>query len=147
MTKSSPYLIANRTQDVIAAISAMATDYYYIAQISHWEKFIGKRPSDTKLKWEVIFQEHPEFFRIGTKADGSVGWGLVMRMASKPNQQTGHIERLNEAQISTLINAALALHTNAITLKRDSKWWITPLVSFFGAIAGVVLSAYLSPPK
>ena len=45
-----------------------------------------------------------------------------------------------EAQIETLVDMAINLHSNELEASRDWRWWIAPAVSFAGSFVGAILA-------
>ncbi|WP_341220687.1 N-carbamoyl-L-amino acid amidohydrolase [Polaribacter atrinae] len=151
--KTSPYLkYENRLADVIAAIQVMGIYRYYKLDFTGWADRISGDEKETN-KWEKVFKEHPEFFRIDqTKKKASLVWRRnhpknynvdTWSQISKADfralsdEQKTRISRspLSNNDISMLIESAISLHSRALQQKQDRRWWI-PIV--IGVIAGVV---------
>ena len=47
---------------------------------------------------------------------------------------------LSADEINTLIQAAIQLHTSALSNKQDSRWWISGVIGLAGVIVGTLLS-------
>jgi hypothetical protein len=61
---NSPYLSdLNRLADVIAAIQVMGTYKFYKLDFKGWADRISGQSSNADY-WRIIFEEHPEFFRL-----------------------------------------------------------------------------------
>lgn len=159
--KTSPYIAnPNRLADVIAAIQVMGVYSFHMRQFDAWaESIVGD--SLRGDYWKRIFEEHPEFFRLDTTREwASLVWrrqlpkrfhiDLEKRLsvdefkALSPQEKT-RVSRdpLTPNDIKTLIDAAINLHSRAVELQRDGRWWI-PLVSsagggLIGAIIGVLV--------
>jgi len=64
---NSPYLgDSNRLADVIAAIQAMSTYKFYKLSFDAWADRISGDSSRADY-WRIIFEQHPEFFRLDTE--------------------------------------------------------------------------------
>ena len=66
MTRS-PYLKPNRLSDVIAAIQVMGSNPRAETHINKWiERFEENPEAEEAQRWEAVFREHPEFFKVYT---------------------------------------------------------------------------------
>ena len=171
----SPYVEQpSRLADIIAAIQVMGTYKYYKLDIGKWGKRIrdigesdgeaessnqdeaGSRQAQiNENKWIAVFDEHPEFFRLGDKKNkASLVWrrsypklfdtddlkeiepakykGLTKEQKKKISRKPLTIE-----QIDLLIRTAIDLHARAIAHRQERRWWITALVGG-GAIAALL---------
>ena len=163
MTESNPYLEKGRLADVIAAITAMANYRFYKLTFEKAAERITNRPEHAE-KWKTIFYEHPEFFRVShdkvslvwrrqnpksynTKTSKDISrdtFDQLVRIGT-----TDHISRrpLKPEETTALIDVAVKLHERAIEDKKMKHWWIPILaavLSFIGAILGVILTTVLS---
>ncbi len=168
----SPYVEQpNRLADVIAAIQVMGTYKYYKLDVAKWGKRIrdvgesgdeagsvnqdesaSKQVQINESKWTVVFDEHPEFFRLGNRKNKA---SLVWRRSYPKLFDTKKLEEITPAkykgltagqkgkvsrkpltteQIDLLIRTAIDLHARAIAHRQERRWWITALVGG-GAIA------------
>ena len=50
---------------------------------------------------------------------------------------------IEAANVKTLVDVAITLHSREWDRSRDYRWWISPVSGFFGAIVGVVLTWFL----
>jgi hypothetical protein len=151
--KTSPYLkYENRLAEVIASIQVMGTYKFYKLDFIGWADRISGDTSEAD-KWEKIFIEHPEFFRIDqTKKKASLVWrrnypknfnvdtrSEVSKedFLSLPNEEKARISRnpLSNDDISMLIESAISLHSRALQDRQDKRWWIPIAI---GLIAGIV---------
>ncbi|NRR92391.1 N-carbamoyl-L-amino acid amidohydrolase [Winogradskyella undariae] len=151
--KESPYLkYDNRLADVIAAIQVMGIYKFYKLDFSQWADRISGDINET-AKWENVFIEHPEFFRIDqTKKKVSLVWRRnypknfdvdTRNEISKSDflalsdEKKARISRnpLKNDDITMLIESAISLHSRALQLKQDKRWWVPVLI---GVIAGVI---------
>jgi len=157
----SPYLNApNRLADVIAAIQVMATYKFYKLDFAQWADRIEAK-TDRADYWRKVIKEHPEFFRTDSKDEkASLVWRrqhqkrfdvdteskitkedfLARSDVSKARVSRS---RLTSEELKTLIDAAIKLHSAAFEQKKYRSWWVTPAMSFAGAIIGVILTALL----
>jgi len=70
----SPYLKNQRLADVIAAIQVMSTYKFYKLDFAGWTQKITGTKDDADY-WQLIFEEHPEFFRLNNnKQKASLVW-------------------------------------------------------------------------
>lgn len=158
MTESqSPYLKHQaRLADVIAALQVMGTYKFASRKLVDWEKSIGRTPLSAP-SWLVVFEEHPEFFRI--KGD----WiSLVWRRASEKlydtrsgnelskeqvdslsDEEKRKISRapLSPEQVTALIEVAINLQTQSIARRNELRWWVPLLVGAIGIAIGAVIKS------
>ncbi|MGA8807148.1 MAG: N-carbamoyl-L-amino acid amidohydrolase [Thermoanaerobaculia bacterium] len=158
--KESPYLSdATRLGDVIAAIQAMATYKFYKLDFNKWADRITGDVT-TADHWKRVFEEHPEFFRLDSPKDrASLVWRRqhpkrfdvdsekVISIADYQGLSESARDRisrvpLGSAEISTLVKAAINLHSRALDQSKEKRWWIPLLAGFIGFV-GAVLGAYL----
>ena len=151
--ESSPYLSdQNRLADVIAAIQVMGSYKFYKLNFSDWADRISGDLNEAD-KWEKVFIEHPEFFRIDqTKKKASLVWrrnhpknyDVDNRKEISKNEflalsdeKKARISRtpLSNGDISMLIDTAINMHSRALQLRQDIRWWIPIAI---GLIAGIV---------
>ena len=151
--KSSPYLNShNRLSEVIAAIQVMGTYRFYKLSFADWADRISGDVNEVE-KWEKVFIKHPEFFRIDqTKQKASLVWrrnhpknyDVDNRKEISKNEflvlseeKKARISRtpLNNNDISMLIETAINMHSRALQLRQDVRWWIPIAI---GLIAGIV---------
>lgn len=155
---SSPYLAdPNRLADVIAAIQAMATYKFYKLDFRGWaDRITGD--ATTADHWKYVFEGHPEFFRLDSKRRrASLVWRRqhqkrydvdaerVLSHAEYGALSAAGKERvsrnpLGSAEISTLIKAAIDLHSRALEHSKERHWWI-PIFAAFMGFAGAVIGA------
>lgn len=131
----SPYLKPHRLQDIVGALQIMGTYRDYKIPVEKWKEKIENNPLSAK-SWDVVFTEHPEFFRKNDKGLFSLMWRKGM-----PDDEYSHAP-LSADQIAALLNAALQFHANAQEERRDRRWWI-PLLAAIMAFGGAVLGAFL----
>lgn len=151
--------------DVIAAIQCMSLNERSSLSSEHWAELISGSKSYSG-KWKTVFEEHAEFFRKSPDNEGY--YALVWRRALakryfRPQAKIltlAEVEALSaeerkwvsrppvpEHQIRTLVDIAIALHSEQQEASRDWRWW-TPLVAgFSGSVIGAVLGAVLHAAK
>jgi hypothetical protein len=161
MRTPSPYLnSSNRLADVIAAIQAMATYTRYKLTFEEW----ADRLSADKTRgsyWKAVFEEHSEFFRLdSTKTRASLVWRRqypkrfdtqLDRVLSTPEYRAlspsdqERIQRvtLAPADIKTLIDTAINLHSRAIAERAERRWWLPVLTSGIAALIGASIGVLL----
>ena len=162
MTKQpeSPYIAnPNRLADVIAAIQVLAVYDFHMRSFESWAVSISGDKSKADY-WKRTLEEHPEFFRLDTTRTLA---SLVWRRQFSKNYHVGRQQRLPDEEcallaedekkklsrpplaptdIKTLIDTAINLHSRAIELRRESRWWV-PLAGAVGALVGAILGGLL----
>ncbi|PKG02616.1 MULTISPECIES: hypothetical protein [unclassified Alcanivorax] len=157
---TSPYTKNdNRLADVIAAIQVMGTYKFYKLEFSGWADRIEGR-ADNGDYWKLIFEQHPEFFRLDSKKKrASLVWRRnyqklydvdkeekISREAYKmlTEEQKKRFSRtpLTNSDISTLINTAINLHSGELEHKKDSRWWISGAIGLAGVVLGAIINTY-----
>lgn len=171
----SPYVEQpNRLADVIAAIQVLGTYKFYKLDVRKWARRIrdmsdadGEAGSDNQYdsgseqarlnenKWRAVFDEHPEFFRLGDRKNkASLVWRRSYpklfdtttldeidpedyRELTKEQKKKVSRKPLTTEQIDLLIRTAIDLHARAIAHMQERRWWITALIGG-GAIAALV---------
>ncbi len=156
MTLKNPYLKAGRLADVIAAITALGNYPYYKLSFDKWAEKIVNDPGQAG-KWQLVFAEHPEFFRISDDK-ASLVWRRQFRKLFHTKQmkevareefdvltseEKARISRrpLSSAELSTLIETTVNLHQRALEQKVASRYWI-PLVTASLAFLGGLIGAW-----
>jgi len=136
---ASPYLSPGRLSQILAAIQCMAIYRSYRLSVSEWASRIhgaSGRPVD----WQVVFSDHPEFFRESPSARGH--YALVYRRALA-RQADDNRPELGENQIHALFKLAMELHSKAVEEKKD-RWWFLPyVVQVVGMLLAFVAGAKL----
>ncbi|MBC8285836.1 MAG: N-carbamoyl-L-amino acid amidohydrolase [Nitrospinae bacterium] len=143
----------NRLADVIAAIQVMSVYKFYKLDFSHWATRISGQ-KDKDIYWKNIFMQHPEFFRLSEdKCKASLVWRRTRPRRYDVDQEKvisnedyenlsdkARISRspLDNSDISTLINAAIHLHSEEIANKKDARWWVSGIIGVIGAITGLI---------
>jgi len=156
----SPYLKNQRLADVIAAIQVMSTYKFYKLDFAGWTQKITGTKDDADY-WQLIFEEHPEFFRLNNnKQKASLVWRrsyqrnyhvdkeqVLERDQIKnlpDNERTERISRapLKNSDIATLISTAIDLHTRAIESQKEKRWLLPSLVTILAVCFGAILKAW-----
>jgi hypothetical protein len=147
----------NRLADVIAAIQVMGTYKFYKLDFKGWSDRIS---GDVNLAdhWQQIFVQHPEFFRLDSKREkASLVWRRqypkrynVDQLAIMSNSEYEQLpnetkllrvsrQPLQSDEIQALIETAIDLHSKALELKQDRRWWIPLVAGFIGGLIGTIL--------
>ncbi|AXS88629.1 hypothetical protein ACN5ZH_000305 [Pseudomonas aeruginosa] len=156
----SPYLShQHRLADLVAAIQVMGTYSYSARTIDSWAEILGQKPRSGS-SWASIFNEHPEFFRVGLEEDGLHTLALRRAQPRVYNTQTGeeitvaqfkaipqgersHFSRrpLSSEQMLSLIDVAVKLHTQAAVRRQELRWWVSVVVSVLAGLVGAMIGA------
>lgn len=162
MSDRSPYVVnANRLAEVISAIQVMAVYRYHMRNFSAWAESICGDKNQGEY-WKKIFEEHPEFFRLDTtRTMASLVWRRqfpkrfhVDRDKILTNEEYVSLlpeeyvflsrAPLSPADIKTLIDAAINLHSRAVELQREDRWWLTLVSSAAGGLVGAAITAVVA---
>jgi hypothetical protein len=155
---ASPYLRDDqRLGDVIAAIQAMGTYKFYKLDFAAWADRITGDAAQAN-HWRQVFEEHPEFFRLGSarqkaslilrrqrqrlyNVDDETVW-TKSKYDGLSGQQKTRFSRnpLSANEIEALVDVAINLHTRATERARDRRVWLTSGLAFAGALAGGVVT-------
>lgn len=155
-TDQSPYLTNRRLSDIIAAIQQMGSYKWSTLKVEDWKERL-EEPLSAR-DWSIVFIEHPEFFRLN-EGYASLRWRYAYDvhdiddrkvLSTEDVKKLPHEKRLNLTrnpltadQIETLLNTAIELHSRAIALKQERRWWIPILTSLLGVIVGALLGGLL----
>lgn len=153
----SPYLAnSHRLADVVAMLQIMGTYKFASREVGKWSESLGRAPISAK-SWRHVFEQHPEFFRI---RDDLVS--LVWRRASErlydtvtgkeitsveadalPEEARKKLSRapLSPEQVTSLIEVAIKLQTQAISRRQELRWWVPLLVGAIGVAIGALLKS------
>jgi hypothetical protein len=160
MSNESPYLKPGRLPDIIAAIQALATYKYYKLEFSRWSERLSADGSRAE-HWKAVFEQHPEFFRLDTKRErASLVWRrqlpklfdvVSMKAISRDDyakldvSQHKDISRvpMEPKEITALIDVAVKLYGQALESKRETRWWITPVVAAGSVVLGAIIGGVL----
>lgn len=154
---NSPYLNEPaRLAEVISAIQVMGTYKFYKLDFSGWADRISGDANQAE-HWKKVFEEHPEFFRLDAgRGRASLVWRRTYpklyavdreekisrdQFFQLSDEQKARISRspLTNSDISTLISAAIQLHSRALEQQQDKRWWISGVMGLLGVIIGAAL--------
>ncbi len=157
----SPYIAhSNRLADVIAAIQAMAVYKFHMCGFDRWAESISGDRSKGNY-WKKVFEEHPEFFRLDTtRTMASLVWRRhlpkrfhVDRGSALTDEElkalgTEEQERVSRSPLSppdikALVDTAINLHSRAVDMQREGRWWIPLASSAIGGLVGAVVGIWL----
>jgi hypothetical protein len=160
--KKSPYLNdPQRLADVIAAVQAMGTYKFYKMTFDGWADRITADESKADY-WKKIFEEHPEFFRLDTERKrASLVWRRqypkrfhvdqerrlsIQEYESLSDEEKRRVSRdpLTPQDIKALVDTAINLHSRAIELQHERRWWIPLISSATGGLVGATLGAFVA---
>ncbi len=160
----NPYTTrSRRLQDVIAAIQYMATYETAVAKAETWAERFGQNPVSVDF-WEMVFRDHPEFFRVYESEEGVGSYSLVLRK-SQPRlwhrdehrnvtpdekiaiEKLGKTVRLTFApldsgQIISLVEIAIKLHEAELIHQEKTRWWFS-LVGIFASVVAAIASVFV----
>lgn len=147
----NPYLSDGRLGDVIAAITTLGTYKFYKLDTARWADRIAGT-ADGADKWQQVFSEHPEFFRLTSdQKKVSLVWRRQFPrnfdVDAEPEQFPDHeVDGLTESRISRrpllpnevteLIGVAIKLHDRALEQQKARTWWIPVVLSLVGVLVG-----------
>lgn len=156
-SKKSPYVVTpDRLADVIAAIQAMGVYKFHLRRFDAWAQAISGDVSKG-AHWKKVFEEHPEFFRLDTERErASLVWRRQLpkrfdvdserqlseaEFVSLPPQERKRVSRapLSPSDIKTLVDTAINLHSRAVEIQREGRWWIPLVSSAIGGLVGAIL--------
>jgi hypothetical protein len=156
----SPYTTtSNRLANVIAAIQAMSVYKFHMCTFETWAENIGGDAS-TASYWKLVFQEHPEFFRLDTtRQRASLVWRRQLPKhfdvdsgellsekevdaLTQPEQKRLSRGPLSPSETKTLIDTAISLHSSAVELQRENRWWIPLVSSLIGGLIGALVGTF-----
>ncbi|EJB8417933.1 TPA: hypothetical protein RQJ88_004449 [Vibrio vulnificus] len=153
---NSPYLKAQRLEDVIAAIQVMGKYGYYKLSPEKWADRISGDINQSE-HWKLVFSEHPEFFRYDSAREKvSLAWRRNYRkrynvdsqaeisfeeFSSLDDKQKARVSRLplTGDEVAILVNTAINLHARAIEHNKEYRWMSSPLFSLLGVALGAFL--------
>src|SRR5215469_16988790 len=165
---SSPYLTHSaRLGDVIAAIQVLGPFPFHAIIQNHWGRHFGTALSSPDGKWDAVFTQHPEFFRlIEPNGDVASRWRFAFERTYNPRtnihytpeerhtklteEQRNALDRtpLRLDQVSALLNLAVELHARALAQAQDVRWKLQAAIGFFAGLlvaglgaAGAVIAA------
>jgi len=149
-----------RLGDVIAGIQAMATYKFYKLTFEGWADRISA-DKQRAAHWRHVFEQHPEFFRLDSEREkASLVWRrqyprryYVDEERTLTKQELDNLSEevrstrisripLAASDISTLVKAAIDLHSRALDAKKEARWWI-PLAAAGGSLVGAIVGALI----
>ncbi|MEK7137690.1 MAG: N-carbamoyl-L-amino acid amidohydrolase [Patescibacteria group bacterium] len=155
--RKSPYLNdRDRLADVVAMLQVMGTYKFASREIDKWGESLGRPPLSAE-SWRKVFEEHPEFFRLRDDLAS-----LVWRRASErvydtvTGKEITKVEAdalseearkklsrapLSPEQVTSLIEVAIKLQTQAISRRQELRWWVPVLVGAIGIAIGALLKS------
>lgn len=81
----SAYLAyGGRLGDVAGAIQVLGSFPYHAIISRHWDQFFGKPLSSHDGRWDAVFEEHPEFFRVEPKGEVALRWRFASERTYDP---------------------------------------------------------------
>jgi hypothetical protein len=157
-TNQSPYLSnSRRLADVLAAIQVMGTYTFSSQKFEAWIEKLGK-PLSAK-DWNLVFAEHPEFFRVSgewVSLRWRHGYDRTFsheqardlthgEIAGLTDDQRGKLTRkpLTSDQIEALMKTAIELHSREVAHQQERRWLSPLLFGLLGVVLGAVLQAAL----
>lgn len=160
----SPYLThQRRLSDIIAGIQVLgAYPKYASRDISQWNTKLDLPLSATS--WVEVFKDHSEFFRVKNKEGinhAALRWRWALdkdydyekgrtlnsdEMSLISNDKKEKLTRppLKPSQIEMLIDTAVNLHSSAISLQNQKRWWIQVIIPSAVGLIGALLG-FLAP--
>ena len=162
MSSKSVYLLEYRLSDIMAAIQVLGASNWQSLKQEHWLEQLGRPQSSSTKSWNEVFQQHPEFFWLEDREQrATLRWRFALEKsfdayagklytAEQKEQLTDSAIRerltrrpLSADEIGMLMNTAMELHTRALSLQQESRWWVPIVSSFIGGILGAVLGVVL----
>lgn len=156
----SPYLRDPcRLGDVVAAIQATATYKFYKLDFEGWADRISADKTRA-AHWQRVFVEHPEFFRLDSeRKKASLVWrrqyAKCYSVDTRKEISDDDFELLNDdqkrrisrtplsaADIKTLLDTAINLHSRALEAKRDQLWYKPFLLQALAGVLGAAIGAW-----
>ncbi|MDO6676511.1 hypothetical protein C7448_102409 [Tenacibaculum gallaicum] len=158
----SPYIkYENRLADVLAAIQVMSIYKFYKLDFKSWSMRISGDESNFAY-WKKVFEEHPEFFRFNSdEGKVSLAWrrskqrrfhvdlnkeitlDQINNLPATEAKEKISRSPLNSSEVQSLIAVAIDLHTRAFENKKDSRWWVVPVISSISGLIGVLVGALI----
>lgn len=137
-----PYLRQNRLSDVIALIQVLALDENTHRSLNGLTKELQGVPKSGKA-WNVIAEEHPEFFRFNREKylnEGGEGHTISLVARHVLKKDGSGVRELSSDFTKKLIETAIQLHDKQ---KERADWWKVWL-PFVAVIITVLGSIYVN---
>jgi len=153
-----PYLKnPHRLADILAAIQVLGTYEFAARDLDKWANRLGRKPKSGHA-WDVVFDEHPEFFTKDDTGKYSLIWRRSFnrdydtitkkeiekeeRNKLAEEEKNGHPSRLSRrpldnGQIEHLCNLAINLHEREIQHRQEMRWWITIVLAIITTLISV----------
>ena len=149
-------MTSDRLADVIAAIQAMGVYKFHMRTFDNWAQAISGDISKGS-HWRTVFEEHPEFFRLDTERKrASLVWRRQFpklfnvdserqlsreEFAKLSPDERKRVSRapLSPSDITALLDAAISLHSRAVEIQREGRWWIPLASSAVGGLIGAIM--------
>jgi hypothetical protein len=157
----SPYLEKpTRLADIVAAIQILGTDRYEKRRLEAWAKYLGDQPTSDR-SWKHLFEKHPEFFgmeeeraflvwrraqaRYDPDTEKEYSFDQIEQLKKQDPTVDDRLFRkpLTESQITTLINAAIAMQVQANAFEERRRWWVPAVLSSAATLLAVIVGALL----
>ena len=158
----SPYVTRpQRLADVMAALQVMGTYRYSARSVVSWAELLGEKPRSAET-WLEVFNDHPEFFRAGLEEEGLHTLALrrsqpriyntktdeeitITQLKELPANGRSHISRrpLSPQQITSLIETAIKLQSQAFARRQELRWWIPHAMSVVTLLIGLIAGAVI----
>lgn len=159
----SPYLKPSRLGEVIAAIQVLAYYKFYRLDVETWAERIADDAADAD-RLERVFRDHPEFFQVSDGSNGARA-ALVARrsftrsydvdaaidistdeaMARRDDPKAwSRLSRrpLTPEETAVLMRTAIAMHSQAVEQRKESRWWVPLATAGIGLIGGIASTAF-----
>ena len=110
------------------------------------------------MSWSLVFEEHPEFFRISegkvslvwrrardrvydTTSGKEVAQDEIDRWSEEERNKRLSRAPLTAEQTTALIEVAIKMQTQAIARRQELRWWVPVIVGALGVLVGALLKS------
>src|SRR6185503_11523392 len=84
---AQPYLgHSARLGDVIGAIQVLGSTPWHAIKKEHWDLYFGSAHSTGDGQWDVVFEQHPEVFRVAENGDVALRWRFAYDRSFDPRK-------------------------------------------------------------